>query len=47
MFKGMLRRERPDLAARYWKLGVLWSPSNFAASTGRAALETVWRDVEQ
>lgn len=31
----MLRQERPDLAARYWK-GMLWSPSYFAASCGGA-----------
>lgn len=51
MFKGtssrMLRRERPDIAQRYWREGVLWSPSYFAASTGGATLETVRRYVEQ
>ena len=51
MFKGtssrMLRQERPDIAGRYWKKGVLWSPSYFAASTGGATLETVKRYVEQ
>ena len=51
MFKGtssrMLRRERPDIAQRYWRKGVLWSPSYFAASTGGAMLETVRRYVEQ
>jgi len=33
----MLRQERPDLAARYWK-GVLWSPSYFAARSGGAPI---------
>ena len=33
----MLRQERPDLAARYWK-GALWSPSYFAASCGGAPI---------
>jgi putative transposase len=42
----LLRTERPDIARRYGR-GGLWSPSNFAASTGGATLETVKRDVEQ
>ena len=50
MFKGtssrMLRVERPDIAQRYWRKGVLWSPSYFAASTGGATLEMVKRYVE-
>ena len=29
----VLRRQRPDLARKYWQ-GVLWSPSYFAASCG-------------
>src|SRR6516162_6426790 len=33
----ILRQERPDLAARYWK-GVLWSPPYFAASCGGAPI---------
>lgn len=51
MFKGtssrMLRQARPDIAQRYWRKGVLWSPSYFAASTGGATLEMVKRYVEQ
>ena len=39
MFKGtssrMLRVERPDIAQRYWRKGILWSPSYFAASNRR------------
>lgn len=34
----LLRRDRPDIAARYCK-GVLWSPSYFVASAGGAPLE--------
>ena len=41
----MLRKERPDIAHRYWK-GVLWSPSYFVASTGGATLEKVKQYVE-
>ena len=41
----LLRAERRDLAARYWK-GVLWSPSYFAASAGGAPLERVKQYVE-
>lgn len=42
----LLRKERPDIAARYWK-GVLWTPSYFAASAGGAPLETLRRYVEE
>ncbi len=28
----LLRRDRPDIAERYYYKGVLWSPSYFAAS---------------
>ena len=41
-----LRRERPDLAARYWK-GVLWSPSYFAASCGGAPISVIRQYIEQ
>jgi putative transposase len=41
----LLRLERRDIAARYWR-GVLWSPSYFAASAGGAPLERVKRYVE-
>jgi len=42
----MLRQERPDLAARYWK-GVLWSPSYFAASCGGAAINILRDYIRQ
>lgn len=42
----LLRRDRPDLAARYWQ-GVLWSPSYFAASCGGAPISLVRQYIEQ
>lgn len=49
MYKGtssrLLRKERPDLAARYWR-GVLWSPAYFAASAGGAPLSIIRQYVE-
>lgn len=42
----MLRQERPDIAAHYYK-DVLWSPSYFAASCGGAPLEIIKQYVEQ
>ena len=41
----LLRRDRPDIASRYWK-GVLWSPSYFVVSAGGAPLEVVKAYVE-
>jgi putative transposase len=41
----LLRLERRDIAAHYWK-GVLWSPSYFAASAGGAPLEGIKQYVE-
>lgn len=42
----ILRRDRPDLAHRYWK-GVLWSPSYFAASCGGAPIGIIRQYIEQ
>ena len=42
----LLRKQRPDLAAHYWK-AMLWSPSYFAASCGGAPLEIIKAYVEQ
>jgi putative transposase len=42
----LLRRDRPDLAARYGQ-GVLWSPSYFAASCGGAPISVVRQYIEQ
>jgi len=42
----LLRKERPDIEARYYR-GVLWSPSYFAASCAGAPLEIVRQYIEQ
>ena len=42
----LLRKDRPDLARRYYK-GVLWSPSYFAASCGGAPIAVVKQYIEQ
>lgn len=41
-----LRRERPDLAKRYWK-GGLWSASYFAASCGGAPIDGLRQYIER
>ena len=40
-----LRRERPDLAQRYWK-GGFWSRSYFAGSCGGAPISIIRRYIE-
>lgn len=42
----LLRKERPDIADRYYQ-GVLWSPSYFAASCGGAPIAIVRQYIEQ
>lgn len=42
----LLRKERPDIEARYYR-SVLWSPSYFAASCAGAPLEIVRQYIEQ
>ena len=42
----LLRQERPDLAARYFR-GVLWSPSYFAASCGGAPINILKDYIQQ
>lgn len=42
----VLRRERTDIADRYWR-NVLWSPSYFAASCGGAPIAIVRQYIEQ
>ena len=42
----LLRLERPDLVGRYWK-GVLWSPSQSAASCGGAPIGILKAYIEQ
>ncbi|WP_259283236.1 transposase, partial [Escherichia coli] len=34
----LLRRDRPDIAVRYYYKGVLWSPGYFASSCGGAPI---------
>ncbi len=41
-----LRKDRPDIAKRYWK-GGLWSASYFAASCGGAPIEVLRQYIEQ
>jgi putative transposase len=43
----VLRKERPDIAKRYYHKGVLWSPSYFAASCGGAPIGIVRQYIEQ
>jgi putative transposase len=43
----VLRKERPDIAKRYYHKGVLWSPSYFAASCGGAPISIVRQYIEQ
>jgi len=42
----LLRKERPEIASRYWK-GVLWSPSSFASSCGGAPISIIRQHIEQ
>ena len=43
----VLRKERSDIAARFYYKGVLWSPSYFASSCGGAPIEIVRQYIEQ
>jgi putative transposase len=43
----ILRKERPDIAQRYYYKGVLWSPSYFASSCDGAPIEIVRQYIEQ
>ena len=42
----VLRRQRPDIARKYWQ-GALWSPSYFAASCGGAPISIIRQYIEQ
>ena len=42
----VLRRERPDIAKRYYFKNVLWSPSYFAASCGGAPISIIKQYIE-
>ncbi len=37
----LLRRDRPDIALRYYYKGVLWTPSYFASRCGGASISVV------
>lgn len=43
----LLRRDRPDIAERYYYKGVLWSSSYFAASCCGAPLSIIKQYIEQ
>lgn len=43
----LLRRDRPDIANRYYYKGVLWSPSYFAGSCGGAPISIIRQYIEQ
>lgn len=43
----VLRKERPDIAERFYYKGVLWSPSYFASSCGGASTEIIRQYIEQ
>ncbi|HGM9882064.1 TPA: IS200/IS605 family transposase [Proteus mirabilis] len=43
----LLRRDRPDIAQRYYYKGVLWSPSYFAGSCGGAPISIIRQYFEQ
>src|SRR5690554_5495153 len=43
----VLRKERPDIASRFYYKGALWSPSYFASSCGGAPIEIIRQYIEQ
>ena len=43
----LLRRDRPDIALRYYYKGVLWTPSYFAGSCGGAPISIIRKYIEQ
>lgn len=43
----LLRRDRPDIAQRYYYKGVLWTPSYFASSCGGAPISIIRQYIEQ
>jgi putative transposase len=42
----VLRRQRPEIARKYWR-GVLWSPSYFAASCGGRPISIIRQYIER
>lgn len=43
----LLRRDRPDIAERYYYTGVLWTPGYFTGSCGGAPISIIRRYIEQ
>ena len=43
----VLRKERSDIAKRFYYNGVLWSPSYFASSCGGAPISIIRQYIEQ
>ncbi|ECE6261333.1 IS200/IS605 family transposase [Salmonella enterica subsp. enterica] len=43
----LLRRDRPDIAQRYYYKGVLWTPGYFASSCGGAPISIIRQYIEQ
>lgn len=43
----ILRKDKPDIAERYYYNRVLWSPSYFASSCGGAPIEIIRQYIEQ
>ena len=43
----VLRKQRPDIAKRFYYKGVLWSPSYFASSCGGAPISIIRQYIEQ
>ena len=43
----VLRKERPDIAKRFYYKGMLWSPSYFASSCGGAPISIIRQYIEQ
>ena len=43
----VLRKERPDIAKRFYYKGALWSPSYFASSCGGAPISIMREYIEQ
>ncbi|WP_261131713.1 IS200/IS605 family transposase [Serratia quinivorans] len=50
-FKGvssrLLRRDRPDIALRYYYKGILWTPGYFASRYGGAPISLIRQYIEQ
>lgn len=47
VFGRLLRRDRPDIAQRYYCKGVLWTPGYFARSCGGVPISIIRQYIEQ